>query len=566
MQHALLICSWSLLLLLNFGCQREPRGSQPIKANPSRLTTASISDPKTFNPILSVDAASSAATGDLFEGLVRVNPVTTEQEPLLAERWERNEAGTEWTFFLRRDVRWFDGTPFTAADVVFTFQVIFDEQIPNSFKHVLLVDGKPIGVTALDDFTVKITLPRPFAPLLNAIGVPLIPRHVLEEPWKQGKFNQQWSIDTPPEKLIGTGPYRLTRFVPAQFLEFERNPHYWMRDEEGRPLPYLQQRVQLIVPDQDTVYLKFLSRQTDIHYPRAEEVGELRQKADFLAISVQETGLDPGSTFVAFNRNPARYIKDGKRDPRLTWFTDPKFLRAIAHSIDKHSMIVNCLNGYGKPAVAEISPENRRYHNPSLVDYEYDLERAKALLEEAGYKDRDGDGWREDSQGNRIEFSLTTNAGNLVREKMCSILKEDWAKLGLKVDYRPLDFQALVEKLSSTFDWDAVLIGFTGTIEPNNSANFLRSSGNLHFWHPNQPEPATPWEAEIDQLLDNGARELDPEKRKRYYWRIQEILHEQLPIIMTVREQRFIAFKNSLENVRPTAWGLYRPELLRFAE
>jgi peptide/nickel transport system substrate-binding protein len=428
------------------------------------------------------------------------------------------------------------------------------------------VDGKPIRVEATDDFTVKVISPRPFAPLINAIGVPIIPRHVLETAWKEGKFAQQWAIDTPPDRLIGTGPYRLTRFVPAQFLEFTRNPGYWMRDEQGQALPYLNERVQLIVPDQDTVYLKFLARQTDIHFPRPEEVSELRQKADALQITVQETGLDPGSTFISFNRNPARYIKDGKRDPRLDWFTDLKFLRAIAHAVDKQSMIVNCLNGYGKPAVAEISPENKRYHNPHLTDYEYDLERAKALLEEGGYRDRDGDGWREDRNGNTIEFSLTTNAGNLVREKMCSILKEDWTKLGLKVHYRPLDFQALVEKLSNTFDWDAVLIGFTGTIEPNNSANFLRSSGNLHFWHPNQAEPATPWEAEIDQLLDQGARELDPEKRKQYYWRIQEILHEQLPIIMTVRDQRFIAFKQALRNVKPTVWGLYRPELLRFAD
>jgi len=556
----------ALALSLLLGCQREPAATPTAKRNDPRLTTASISDPKTFNPILSVDAASSAATGDLFEGLVRTNPITTEQEPLLAERWEYNASGTEWTFHLRRDVRWFDGTPFTAADVVFTFQVIFDEQVPNSFKHVLLVDGKPIRVEATDDFTVKVISPRPFAPLINAIGVPIIPRHVLETAWKEGKFAQQWAIDTPPDRLIGTGPYRLTRFVPAQFLEFTRNPGYWMRDEQGQALPYLNERVQLIVPDQDTVYLKFLARQTDIHFPRPEEVSELRQKADALQITVQETGLDPGSTFISFNRNPARYIKDGKRDPRLDWFTDLKFLRAIAHAVDKQSMIVNCLNGYGKPAVAEISPENKRYHNPHLTDYEYDLERAKALLEEGGYRDRDGDGWREDRNGNTIEFSLTTNAGNLVREKMCSILKEDWTKLGLKVHYRPLDFQALVEKLSNTFDWDAVLIGFTGTIEPNNSANFLRSSGNLHFWHPNQAEPATPWEAEIDQLLDQGARELDPEKRKQYYWRIQEILHEQLPIIMTVRDQRFIAFKQALRNVKPTVWGLYRPELLRFAD
>ncbi len=554
-------------LLILASCSREGSNNPgPHKARPRLLTTATISDPKTFNPILSVDAASGAATGDLFEGLVRTNPLTTEQEPLLAERWEVDGSGTQWTFYLRRNVRWFDGQPFTAADVLFTFRLVFDERVPNSFRHVLLVDGQAPKIEPIDEFTVRFTLPRPFAPFLSAVGIPLLPKHVLEPAVENGTFAQQWAIDTAPEKLIGTGPYRMTRFVPAQFIEFQRNPDYWMRDDRDAALPYLPGRVQLIVPDQDTTYLKFMAGQTDVHYPRPEEIAELRQKADALRISVQEVGLDPGSTFVAFNRNPAHYVRDGKRDPRLDWFTDRNFLRAIAHSIDKQSMIVNCLNGYGKPAVAEISPENKLYHNPNLQDYKYDLDLARKILEDAGYRDRNGDGWREDPRGNTLEFSLTTNAGNQVREKMCSILKEDWTKLGMKVHYRPLDFQTLVEKLSTNYDWDAILIGFTGTIEPNNSANFLRSSGNLHFWHPNQPEPATAWEAEIDQLLDQGSRELDPQKRRQYYWRIQEILHEELPIIMTVRDLRFVAYRNVVQNFRPTVWGLYRPELIRFAE
>jgi peptide/nickel transport system substrate-binding protein len=314
------------------------------------------------------------------------------------------------------------------------------------------------------------------------------------------------------------------------------------------------------------MYLRFLAGQTDVHSPRPEEVAELRAKAGTLQINVAELGVETGTTFISFNRNPRHYLKDGKTDPRLTWFTDPNFVRAIAHAIDKQSMIVNCLNGYGRPAVAEISPENKIYHNPNLADYAYDLGEAKRLLAAGGYVDRDGDGVLEDHDGNPIEFSLHTNSGNQVREKICSILKEDWSKLGMKVNYRPLDFTALVERIDNTFDWDAILIGFTGTSDPNNSANLLRSSGNLHVWNPGQPKPATSWEADIDRLLDQGSRELEVQKRRSYYWQIQEILHQELPMIETVRQTQFVAYKSILQNFHPTVWGLYRPELIRIGE
>ena len=558
-----------LLLVATAGCHRsadQPAATPTAEHREQRLTSATISDPKTFNPLLAVDQASVMAVSDLFDGLVRLNPLTLAMEPMLAERWEYNADGTVCTFHLRHDVRWHDGQPLTAADVAFTFDAIYDERVPNSVKYLLLVDGKRIQVEVVDDYTVRLTLPRPFAPLINSLSQSILPNHLLGASLKDGTFAQQWGIDTPPEKIIGTGPYRMVRYVQAQFIEYQRNPQYWMKDDAGARLPYLEAQTRLIVPTQDTMYLKFLAGQTDFHSPRPEEVAELRTKADALKIVVSELGIDPGTTFVSFNRNPRHYVKNGKTDPRLTWFTDPTFLRAIAHAIDKQAIILNCLNGYGKPAVAEISPENKVYHNPNLTDYAYDLDAAKRLLSEGGFADRDGDGVIEDREGNPIEFSLSTNAGNQVREKICSILKEDWTKLGMKVNYRPLDFTTLVEKIDNTFDWDAILIGFTGTIEPNNSANLLRSNGNLHLWNPSQPKPATAWEAEIDSLLDQGSREIDEQKRRTYYWRIQEILHEQLAMIQTVRQTQFRAYKTVLQNFRPTVWELYRPELIRVGE
>jgi peptide/nickel transport system substrate-binding protein len=176
-----------------------------------------------------------------------------------------------------------------------------------------------------------------------------------------------------------------------------------------------------------------------------------------------------------------------------------------------------------------------------------------------------GPGVRGDPQGHPLVFNLTTNTGVNIRDEMCAIFKQDLASLGIQVNYRPLEFITLVKALDSTFDWDCVLIGFGGGgIEPNSSANFLRSSGNLHIWNPAQAKPATPWEAEIDRLLDEGTRVMDPKERAPYYWRIQQILHDELPVIETVRQIRYVAYRNSLENYDPTVWGMYKPEWIEF--
>jgi len=543
-------------------------GGTPIEAGSrvpaGRLVTATASDPRTFNPVLVTDQTSNLALADVFEGLLRTDPITTRPEPVLAESWEWSADGRDCTFRLRDGVRWHDGAPFTSDDVAFTFEAIFDERFPNSARFSLTVDGQPIRVSTPDARTVRFSMPRPFAPFLAAVEVPILPRHVLGPSLADGSFGRRWGIDAKPAELVGTGPFRMKSYVPAQWIEYERNPDYWRRDAEGQPLPRVAGKTILIVPEQNAQSLRFLSGQTSWYNPRPEEIADLRDRADALGIRVDEIGADPGNLFVAFNRNPRHYGGDasgrGATDPRLRWFTDKRFLGALSHAIDKQGMIETIFYGFGAPATAYIAEANPLYHDPDIPEPTYDLALAGRLLGEAGYVDRDGDGWREDESGNRVEFSLATNAGNFLRERMCSILREDWTALGLKVNFRPQSFQSLVERLQSTFDWDAILIGFTGSIEPNNGANFLRSSGNLHLWNPRQSSPATPWEAEIDRLLDEGSRELDPAKRAVAYRRIQEILHEEMPFLETVRQKLAVAASRRLVDFRPTVWGLAAPE------
>ncbi len=531
------------------------------------LYQAEPGDPRTFNPILVTDATSGGMIGDLFEGLIRMNPLTTLPEPGLAENWDISPDQKTVTFHLRHGIKWFDGQPLTARDFLFTLKVVYDPKVATSIRSVLLVDGKPVQASAPDDYTIVVTVPHPFAPLLFSIGsVPIIPEHILAAPYAAGKFNQIWGINTPPGRLIGDGPYQMTHYVPSQLVEYVRNPGFWMKDEHGSELPRLHGQKLVIVQDLNAVYLRFLAGQIDVlTSPRPEEVIDLRDQQKKLGITVRQIGIDTGSLFFCFNRTPRHFVKNGVPSPKLNWFTDLNFLRAMAHAVDKQGIINLCFHGFASPAVAEISPANKVFHNPDLKDYDYDLAEAARLLEAGGYH-LVSPGVRVDSKGNRLGFNLITNVETPERNQMCAIFKQDVESLGIKVNYRPLDFSTLVDKLDSTFDWDCILIGFTGTFEPNDGANFYRSSGNLHVWNPDQPKPATAWEARIDQLLDQGASVMDPEKRAPYYWEIQKILHDQLAVIETVRQIRYSAWKNKLENYQPTVWGLYKPEWIQFKQ
>ncbi|MGH7934956.1 MAG: ABC transporter substrate-binding protein [Candidatus Binataceae bacterium] len=551
-----------LMAALAAGCRvnRPPHNH----ARAQILYDSTISDPRTFNPILVTDAASGDVVDHLFEGLVRINPVTTLPEPGLAQSWEISDGGKTITFHLRHDVKWSDGVPFTAHDVVFTTHVIYDPHVPNIEEPGLTVDGQPMRIAAPDDYTVVMKLPRPFAPLLYAIGFPIIPAHILEPALKAGNFNRMWGINTAPAKLVEMGPFLMTHYVASQQVAFKRNPDYWMRDEQGGQLPRLHGWTTLIVQDQNAAYLRFLAGQLDIYQPRPDEVATLKEKAASLKITLAKVGIDTGSLFFAFNRNPHHYVHNGAADPRLTWFTDINFMRALAHLVDKRAMINLCYFGLAEPAASNISPADKIFHNPYLKGYDYDPALAQRLLDEAGYR-MIRPGVRGDPEGHPLIFNLTTNTGESVRDEMCAIFKQDLTNVGIQVNYRPLEFTTLVEKLDTTFDWDCVLIGFTGTIEPNNGADFLRSSGTLHLWNPSEKTPATPWEAEIDKLLEQGTMVMDPKQRAPYYWKIQRILHDELPIIETVRGIRYVAYKNRLENFKPTVWGRYRPEYIEFS-
>ncbi len=535
------------------------------------LTYATITEPLTFNLALANDAGSASYLGYLFEGLTEVSWLADEVEPALAESWKHSEDGLTWTFHLRRDVTWHDGAPFTAADVEFTFnRVVYNDDVASNdraaftFRFPDPESGEwreaPMTVTVVDDYTVQFALPVPFAPFLRSMGQPIYPKHVLEGAVDGGAFNETWGLDTHPSEIIGTGPFTIEEYVPGTRLTLRRYGNYWLRDADGARLPYLETVRYRIVPDFAAELAAFQSGETDYHGLLGEEYAGLEPLQEEGNFTIYRRGPAFGTTFLAFNMNPGLNPESGAphlAPEKLAWFGNVDFRRAVAYTVDKDAIIADVLHGQGYPQWAAISPAAGDFHNPAVRRYEYDLDRAREILDDLGWVDGDGDGVREDGDGNPIRFSLVTNGDNSVRETVALRIRDGLAAVGIQADYRSLEFGDLVSKLLSTYDWETLVIGFTGGSDPYGGIAFWHSSEDLHLWNPNQAEPATAWEAEIDDLYVRGSQELDREKRVELYHRAQEVAAENVPVVYTTLSERLGAVRNVFGNTTPTLYGLW---------
>lgn len=520
---------------------------------------ATTSDPKSFNEILAKETTTSTVTSLIFEGLTTVDPFSLKVEPNLAQSWDVSGDGLSWTFHLRKDVVWSDGQPFTSDDVVFTFnELIYNPQIPSSARDIFSIQGQIFAVEKIDTYTVRFTLPVRFAPFLRGMGQAILPKHKLEKAVQDGNFNFTWGIDSDPREIVGTGPYCLREYRPGERLVFKRNPRYWKRSPAGERLPYIETVIYVIVSNADTALLKFIDGELDYYSLRGMDYPLLKPWEERDQFTIYDTGPAFGSNFITFNQNGGVNPKTGQpfvSPEKLSWFRDREFRRAIAHAIDKRKIVDILMNGLGYPQDAAMSPSAGFFYNSNVRTYEFDLEKAREILTRNGFMDRNGDGVIEDRAGQDLKFNLYTNAGSTERVQIASIIRHDLQQLGLQINFLPLEFNSLVSKLTSTFDWDAIILGLTGGIEPHFGQNVWVSSGQLHLWQPRQERPASLWEARLDEIFNLGVQELDENKRKVLYDEFQRIVSEELPVIYTVLDSSIFAVRNKFGNLCPTSYG-----------
>jgi peptide/nickel transport system substrate-binding protein len=513
------------------------------------ISLSTSSDPKSFNPIIAKETSTTLITGFIFEGLTKIDGITLEVKPLLAEKWEVDKTGKRWLFFLRKDVLWSDGEKFTANDVVFTFnELIYNEKIPTSSRDVFTIEGKKIKVRKIDDYKVEFILPEKFAPFLQLMTQEILPEHKLKKVVIENRFTSTWGVNENVENIVGTGPYKIKEYRPGEWIILEKNPYYWKKDKEGKILPYIDRIVFLIIPDPNMAILKFRTGEIDVLSVRGQDYYILKPLEKIKNFTLYDVGPSLGSEFLSFNQNVDAKIPEYKKN----WFCDINFRKAIAHSIDRDSIIKNVYNGFGTYQFGPMNSSCGFFYNDKIIKYSYDLNKAREFLSKSGFY------WKDeklyDRYGNRVEFTIITNSNNFERIQIGNIIQNDLEKIGMKVNLLPVEFNTLVNKLSITKDWEAVIVGLTGGIEPHGGKNVWKSNGQLHFWNFNNKRNYE-WEKEIDLLFEEGTKYLEREKRKKIYDRWQYLVSEYLPLIYTANSNVIYAVRNKFENLRVSVYG-----------
>lgn len=492
------------------------------------------SEPKTFNPLLTEDDSSETIRYLTGGVLVRVNRMTQQLEPQLATAWKVSKDGRTITFTLRSNVRFSDGTPFSASDVAYTVGQLMDPSLHSPTGDAFRSGDGKVGIQVLGKNRIRITFPAPIAGLDRAFDQVAI-----------------MSASSPLKEKAVLGPYYVAENKAGSYILLQRNPNYWKHDSAGRQLPYIDSVRLDIQQNRDIEMLRLTRGEIDfVNSIDSEYFDKLSQQNPGMA---HDAGVSLDSEFLWFNQVPSSPLAAYKK----AWFTSTNFRRAISESINRADLVRIAFRGHAQPAVGPVSPANKFWFNTNLHPHPFDQASALRRLADDGFHMQDGT--LRDRSGHAVEFSIVTNSGNRYRERMATMIQQDLSGIGVKVNVVTLDFPSLIERMTRTYDYEACLLGLVNTdLDPDSQMNVWLSSAENHQWNPSQKTPATTWEAEVDKLMRAQASSMDRNQRKRDFDKVQQIAWEQEPFIYLVNKDALSAVSPLVQNVHPV---VMRPEV-----
>lgn len=528
------------------------------------ITSTIGEGPKTFNPWTAKDNTSVEIGALMFDSLLSTDVNTGEVIPKMAKSYDISADKKQYTITLRKGLKWSDGKEITADDIIFTWKDIILAGYGNtSVRDSVTIDGQLPKVEKIDKYTVRFTTVKPFAPFLRFLSESIAPKHVLLPVVKQGKraFDSYWGTNTSPDKFVTSGPFQMLEYIPAQRVVLKKYNDYYMINKDGKRLPYLDKYVIQIVGDLNNELLKFEAGELDVINVRGSDAARFKMNEKRGNYTLYNLGPSTGTMFFAFNLNNRKNDK-GKpfvSEVKQQWFRDKNFRAAVDYAIDRDSQVANILNGVGEPLFTPEALGSIFLNKEVAKGHKRDLQTAFDYLKKSGFY-KDEKGILHDKNGNAVEFDLLTNAGNTEREAVGVMIKSDLAEIGMKVNFKPIEFNSLIGKISDTFEWDTMIMGFTGnTLEPHGGKNVWYSNGPLHIFNQREEKDFDKdlfdFEKETDYLYDKGAAELEYEKRKYYYDKFQEIITDERPMIYLYSPLRLMAVRNKIGNIQPTILG-----------
>jgi peptide/nickel transport system substrate-binding protein len=523
-----------------------------------RIVVALRSEPKTLNPVLAQDAASRDVIRCLTADLIDINRATQKTEPALAKSWTVSSDGKQYTLHLRHGLRFSDGQPLDADDVIFSFGLYLDEKIDSPQRDLLVVGGKPIVVRKIDAYTVQFALTQPYAAAERLFdGFAILPRHLLQGAHQSGAFDKAWGIGMSPADFAGLGPFKLKEYVPGQRIVLDRNLYYWKQDRNGQRLPYVDQVIFLFVASEDAQAIRFQAGDTDLLTHFSSENYAVLEKQSSRYYHLDDLGAGLEYNFLFFNLNDVSSKSLPEIARKQAWFQDVRFRQAVSAAIDRDSLVRLVYGGRAAPLWSQVTPGNKLWIDLAIPRATRSLDRSRELLKSTGFSWKP-DGTLVDARGNAVEFSILTSSSNQQRVKIATLIQDDLKPLGMNVQVVTLEFHSMVDRLLTSYDYEAAIMGLvSGDADPTSEMNVWMSNGDTHLWHPNQTKPATPWEAEMDHLMEQQQVTLDYSKRKRMYDRVQEIVAEDLPVICLVGPDILVGASDRVGNLQPAIMDPY---------
>lgn len=520
--------------------------SAPVRGG--TLVASLRSEPNTFNRFApgANTAAVDALTRLTHAPLVRLNRATGAVEPWLAERWSTSSDGRSITLTLRDGVTFSDGVPFTSADVLFSFKALYDPSVNSVLASGVEVQRKPLQVSAPDARTVIVTLPAPFAPGLALLdSVPIYPRHQLQGALDAHTFAAAWGITTPPGSMAGLGPFVLTGYTPGQRVTFSRNPHYWRKDASGTQLPYLDGISIETVKMADAEMVRMETGSIDVMTQadvQPQDIAALRRLRDQGAVQLVDVGIGVDPNTLWFNLVPGA-------NPAKPYLQKTEFRQAVSYAVDRDAIANTVYLGAAVPVYGAVSPGNRTWYSDAAPKYPHDPDRARALLAQIGLT-KGTDGLLHDAHGQPVRFSILTQGGH-PRERVATMVQAQLKEIGLTVDVDPRDPPSIFDRYGRG-QYESIYFGFQASaLDPAMNLDFWLSSGSAHVWNAEQRTPATPWEAQIDQLMLRQASAATLEERQRLFADVQKIFGENLPELYFVAPKVSVAMSRRVGGAVP---------------